>query len=45
MSNKLSVRKTVSLAYAAVAAFTAISVIVPILWEKKARKENKLPPS
>jgi hypothetical protein len=41
MSNKLSVRKTVSLAYAAVAAFTAISVIVPILWEKKARKENK----
>jgi hypothetical protein len=42
MSNKLSVRKTVSLAYAAVAAFTAISVIVPILWEKKARREDKV---
>jgi hypothetical protein len=41
MSKKLSVRKTVSLAYAAVAAFTAISVIVPVIWERKARKENK----
>ena len=41
MSKKLSVRKTVSVAYAAVAAFTAISVIVPILWERKARKEDK----
>ncbi len=41
MSRKLSVRKTVSFAYAAVAVFTAISVIVPVIWERKARKENK----
>ncbi len=37
----LSVPKTLSWAYAAVAVFTAISVIVPVIWERKARKEDK----
>lgn len=41
MNRKLSVSKTLSWAYAAVAAFTAISIIVPVIWERRARKEDK----
>jgi xanthine/uracil permease len=41
MSNKPPVGKTLTLAYAAVAAFTAISILVPILIEKVARKEKR----
>lgn len=40
MSKKPPVGKTLTVAYAAVAAFTAISILVPILIEKVARKEK-----
>jgi len=41
MSKKSPVPKMIGWTYAAVAAFTAISIIVPVLWEKVARKETK----
>jgi hypothetical protein len=41
MSRKSPVPKMVGWTYVAVAAFTAISIIVPVLWEKVAHKETK----
>jgi hypothetical protein len=41
MDKKPPVGKTLALAYAAVAAVTAISILVPILMEKVARKEKR----
>lgn len=41
MSKKPPVGKTLSLAYAVVTAFTAISIIVPILMERRARKQSE----
>jgi len=40
MSRKSPVPKMLGWSYAAVAAFTAISIIVPVIWEKMARKEQ-----
>ncbi len=42
MSKKPPVGKTLTLAYAAVAAFTAISILVPVLIEKVARKKKNI---
>jgi hypothetical protein len=41
MNNKPPVGKTLTWAYAAVTAVTAISILVPILMEKIARKEKR----
>lgn len=41
MSRKSPVPKMVGWTSLAVAAFTAISIIVPVIWEKVARKETK----
>jgi hypothetical protein len=41
MNKKPPVGKTLAVAYAAIAAFTAISILVPILMEKVARKEKR----
>lgn len=41
MSRKSPVPKMLGWTSAAVAAFTAISIIVPVLWEKVARKETR----
>ncbi len=40
MSKKSPVSKMIGWTYVAVAAFTAISIIVPVLWEKVERKET-----
>ncbi len=41
MSRKSPVPKMIGWTYAAVAAFTAISILVPVIWEKVARKEAR----
>jgi hypothetical protein len=41
VNKKPPVGKTLTLAYAAVTAVTALSIIVPILMEKFARKEKR----
>jgi hypothetical protein len=39
--NKSQMRKTIGWASFALGAFTAISVIVPIIWERVARREQR----
>jgi len=41
MSRKSPVPKMIGWTSVAVAAFTAISIIIPVLWEKAAQKEKK----
>lgn len=41
MNSKNTARKTLAWAYSAVAAFTALSVIVPIILERQSRKQKR----
>jgi len=41
MSRKSPVPKMIAWTSAAVVAFTAISIIVPVIWERVARKETR----
>ncbi len=39
--NKSAVRKAILLSYSIVGAFTAISVVVPVIWDRLARREQQ----
>jgi len=41
MKQKPSAPKTLAWIYTAVAVFTGVSIIVPILWERFAQKEDR----
>ncbi len=39
--NKSAMRKAILLSYSIVGVFTAISVVVPVIWDRLARREQQ----